>query len=174
MEEAQNPANQDDAKNKLKSKRDILVSEMHKGFHDLLVVIQPFQELWSKVPPVDRRVVTIPEELVHAWLSLLLAVVLSRQNESPWQWYMSIAHKLIEEGTQIIMQSRETIQFPFNKAIVQPQDLATLVLSKLAQHVVQLKSSAPPNSKLPGLDIARAYHEHVNRLVSEHLRATKR
>lgn len=165
-EEAQNPAKQLRFKNKQKSEKECLVLEMAGEFYGLLSVIRPFQELWSNVPSEEPIVVTIPDKLIHAWLSLLVAVVLSQRNESRWRWYMSTAHNLIKEGTQIIMQPRETIQFPFNKAVVQPKDLAALILLKLAQHALQPKGSAPKHLQHPGLDIAQVYHQHLRELVS--------
>lgn len=140
---------------------------MGSKFQDLLVVIRPFKELWSKVPSGERQAVTIPDKLIQAWLSLLSAVVLGRQNHRRWQRYMSTAHDLIEEGIRMIMQSRETVRHLFNKAVVQPGDLAALLLSKSAQRVLQPKSSASPNPELPGLDIAEAYRQYLRQLVSK-------
>lgn len=165
-EDAQNPAKQLNFKEEQKSEKERLVLEMCRWFYDLLFIIRPFQELWSNVPSGKPSMVTIPDKLVHAWLSLVVAVVLSQRNESRWRWYMSIARNLVKEGTQIIMQSHETTQLPFNKAVVQPKDLAALILLKLAQHALQPNGSAPPYLELPGLDIARVYHQHLRKLVS--------
>lgn len=117
----------------------------------------------------------IPDELIQAWLFIMLAVALSRQNNSGWQDYMSEARKLIEKGTQKIMFPSESILFPskqavaqlFKQSVVQPRDLAALLLSKLVQKNPQPKSSASAKTKPPGLDLAMADANHLRGLVSE-------
>ncbi|KAI0843060.1 hypothetical protein F5Y06DRAFT_292046 [Hypoxylon sp. FL0890] len=95
-------------------------------------VIQSFQDVLSHAPTSVRTKVEVPDDLVRAWLHLVIALIQASLNEEAWNENIAIAEALMRRGMDEIMDELPTEDL-LSRSVVQPMDLVALVSSKLLQ-----------------------------------------
>ncbi|KAK8115783.1 hypothetical protein PG984_012285 [Apiospora sp. TS-2023a] len=91
-----------------------------------------FQGIIKHIPPKERQSVFIPDALVHAWLHLLMALIMSSKGVGDWDDYLDVSEKLIQKGTAEIISSLPTVDL-VEHTTMQPLELAALITWKLLQ-----------------------------------------
>ncbi|KAI1142915.1 hypothetical protein F5Y05DRAFT_408368 [Hypoxylon sp. FL0543] len=95
-------------------------------------VIQSFQDILSHAPASLRTKVEVPDDLVRAWLHLVVALVQASLNEEAWNENIAVAEALMRRGMDEIMDELPTDDL-LSRSVVQPMDLVALVSLKLLQ-----------------------------------------
>ncbi|OTA69317.1 hypothetical protein K449DRAFT_428757 [Hypoxylon sp. EC38] len=95
-------------------------------------VIQSFQGILSHAPASLRTKVEVPDDLVRAWLHLVIALIQASLNEEAWNENMIVAEALMRRGMANIMDELSTEDL-LSRSVVQPMELVALVSLRLLQ-----------------------------------------
>ncbi|KAI2464473.1 hypothetical protein F4781DRAFT_70403 [Annulohypoxylon bovei var. microspora] len=93
-------------------------------------VIQSFRGILSHAPAPVRTKVEMPNDLVRAWLHLVIALIQASQNEEAWNENIIVAEALIQRGMNDIMDQLPTPDLLSN-SVIQPMELVALMSLKL-------------------------------------------
>ncbi|KAI1408911.1 hypothetical protein F5Y13DRAFT_204091 [Hypoxylon sp. FL1857] len=95
-------------------------------------VIQLFQDILAHAPASLRTKIEVPDDLVRAWLHLVIALIQASLNEEAWNENIIVAEALMRRGMDEIMDELPTEDL-LSRSVVQPMELVALVSLKLLQ-----------------------------------------
>ncbi|KAI8965869.1 hypothetical protein F5Y11DRAFT_258925 [Daldinia sp. FL1419] len=105
---------------------------LRSALRGLTRLIQSFQDILSPAPTTIRAEVEIPDDLIRAWLHLVMALIQASQNDEAWNENIIVAEALIRRGMNDIMDELPTEDL-LSSSVLQPMELVTLISLKLLQ-----------------------------------------
>jgi len=114
---------------------------------------QPFKELLSQASPADRSNIEIPDELLKAWLHLVMSLVHCTDQPTRWEEQMQKASDLIDAGMKKVVQGLSNYSLSEN-SVLMPLEIASLVNLRALQDM----TGARP-------DIGETYSGYLKMLV---------
>jgi len=115
---------------------------------------RPFKDLLSHARAVDSSKIEIPDELLKAWLHLIMSLINMTRGSSLWEHQMEICSSLMDKGMKMVVQGLGQNSL-LAKSVLMPFEVASLVNFQLLQGV---RESLP--------DISETYFEYLKKLVS--------
>ncbi|KAL7928096.1 hypothetical protein V8C35DRAFT_318940 [Trichoderma chlorosporum] len=107
------------------------ISEIRSILWQLTPDIESFQNIMSFAAKEDRAAMTLPHELVTAWLHIVFGLIYSTY-ALDWHGHMIKAKSLLKEGMQKMIEgiSAENL---LDKAVMQPTEIMALITLNLLQ-----------------------------------------
>jgi hypothetical protein len=112
---------------------------------------QPFKDLLSQAQTADPSKIKIPDELLIAWLHLIMSLINMSRGSSLWDDQINICSSLMNEGMKKVVQDLNQKSL-LEKSVFMPFEVASLVNFRL------LKDVTP--------DISMTYFARLKQLVS--------
>ncbi|KAI1634420.1 hypothetical protein F4809DRAFT_513097 [Biscogniauxia mediterranea] len=100
---------------------------------DTTRVIQSFQAIISQAPPNVRNRIEVPDDLIRAWLHLIMGLIQISLNYQAWDENMNVADGLIRRGMDEIINKLSTRSL-LDYSVVLPMDLVVLFSSRLLRN----------------------------------------
>ena len=115
--------------------------------------IEPFKERFAEILPADQSSVEIPEEMLKAWLHLIMSLICITKDSILFETHITIACRLVDEGMKKVIQ-RLLQNSLLDKSVFMPFEVALLVNFQLLRDITG-----------PHPDITDSYREYLNSLV---------
>lgn len=132
---------------------ELVVPTIRSYLRKLTQAIQSFRDILCHAQPLERANITVPDELIRAWLHLLMALIYSAQGAFSWNDHSEIARTLIKKGMEEVIEGMATESL-LKRAVVLPLEIVSLVSLKLLEDA----TGAYPN-------IGATYSEYLDALV---------
>ena len=129
------------------------VEHARSALRELAQQIQSFSNIISHAQPLERACLTVPIQLIRAWIYLLLALAKATKKVTSNNHFDN-ARELIKEGMAEVMQNLPSEDL-LAREVVLPMELVSLLSLKLLQDTT---------GTYPNLDTI--YSEYLNALVS--------
>lgn len=117
---------------------------------------QPFRDLLSQAQAGNGLEINIPDELLKAWLHVIMSLIHFTRSKL-WEQQMNTCAGLIEEGMKKAVQSFNR-QSLLEKSVLMPSEVVFLTSFQLLQDVTGNQSN----------DICETYSVYLRGLVSVH------
>ncbi|KAI1344069.1 hypothetical protein F5Y15DRAFT_186429 [Xylariaceae sp. FL0016] len=118
--------------------------------------IETFQKIMSNVPVTARAKIVVPDNLIRAWLHLILALVQAASGRNGWDdKHLGVAEALIDKGMSEVMNMTPAEDL-IRRVVVQPVDVVALLCEKL----IRDSTGRNPN-------ISDTYSEHLKNLEND-------
>jgi hypothetical protein len=154
MPEAPRSAGRDTAHSFRRSANsDSVIFPTKLALRELTQQIQSFTNILSHAQPLERAGITIPIQLIRAWVHLVMALVKASSNARSWHTHMDVAKALIKEGMGEVIQALPSEDL-LAREVVLPMEVVSLLSLKLLRDSTGL---------YPNLDMI--YSEYLNALV---------
>jgi hypothetical protein len=138
------------------SSRSIYLGSVLHSLRALTKDIQSFTNIISHAQPLERANITIPIQLIRAWIYLILALAKSTKKTITRNGHFDNAQDLIKEGMAEVMQALPSEDL-LAREVVLPMEVVSLLSLKLLQDTT---------GTFPNLDTV--YSEYLNALVSSY------
>lgn len=121
--------------------------------------MQSFEGLLSHARADDREKVKIPDELVQAWLHILMGLVHSTQGRHLWRAHTDIAENLIKTGMRLLIDdlASRLESSLLDRATLLPMDIVSLACLTLLKDMT-----------CSSRDISDTYLDYLKSLVRTH------
>lgn len=110
----------------------------------------------SQAQAGDRLEIKIPDELLKAWLHIIMSLI-NYTRANLWEDQMNTCAALVEEGMKKVVQSLNRTSL-LEKSVFMPSEVASLINFQLLQDLTGNQSS----------DICETYSVYLRGLVSVH------
>ncbi|KAI1880901.1 hypothetical protein JX265_001141 [Neoarthrinium moseri] len=135
------------------------VSPVRSALRSMTREILSFQGIMSNVAHSDRLEITVPDDLLRAWLHLVMALVQASEGSENWIENMDATEILLSKGMSEIMQELPVHNL-LDYAVVRPMELVPIMTRKLTQEL--------QGSDLNLNDTYSQYIKHLENMIMEH------
>jgi hypothetical protein len=136
-----------------RSLNELNVSSTRDALRELTQEIQSFTNIISHAQPVERASITVPIQLIRAWIYLLLGLAKATKKMVTRNTHFYNAMDLLKEGMAEVMQALPSDDL-LAREVVLPMEVVSLLSLKLLQDTT---------GTFPNLDTT--YSEYLNALV---------
>lgn len=132
---------------------EFVVPAVRTYLRNLTQAIQSFKNILSHAEPLERAGIKVPDELIRAWMHLLMALIYSTQGAQAWRDHLEIVLSLIKTGMEGVIDGM-TSDSLLDKVVVLPLEIVSLLSLKLLED----STGTYPN-------IRATYSEYLDSLV---------
>ncbi len=130
------------------------VRYIRSELRNLTIVITSFNEIFAHAQIRDRLRITVPDELIQAWIHLLMGLIYLPKDQFKSERLIDYAKSLLGKGINAIIMSLSEKSLLEN-SVVLPLEIVSLMSLKLLQDITQ---SHP--------DISKTYYSYLDAVVS--------
>lgn len=116
--------------------------------------IQSFENLFTHAKAQDRPTIKVPDDLIKAWLHLLMGLIYSTAEIDVWSMHIHNAENLIKTGMRQVVESLPRHAL-LDSAAVLPMDIVSMACLNLFKDMTGKFSN-----------ISETYSEYLKALVS--------